>query len=435
MAGTGKNTNSMFPYGAVVLATLAVSFWFVAEASQQSPGPGGRHHEEEDGKPISEPAAQEETPCRGGSAGVYPCKNVDLLSFMPLSEIGGEGGAQGADIWGWTDPKNGREYALMALSTGTSFVDITNPADPVYLGLLPTHSVSSSWRDVKVYKDHAFIVSEAASHGMQVFNLKELGKVTVPPVMFSSTAHYAEQGLSSSHNIAINEETGFAYLVGTNTCAGGLHMVKIKKPRAPKFAGCYSGDGYTHDAQCVMYRGPDSEHSGSEICFNANEDTLTIVDVTDKGNPRMLSRTSYSGVAFTHQSWTTEDQLYLLLDDELDERTSGNKTKTFIWDIVDLDAPKHIGTYTGKKKAIDHNLYIRDGFAYQANYQSGLRILDLKNIADGRLTEVAFFDIFPQGNQPRFNGAWSVYPFFPSDVVIVSGIEQGLFVLHPHLPR
>ena len=161
-------------------------------------------------------------------------KNVDLLSFMPLSEIGGEGGAQGADIWGWTDPTNGREYALMALSTGTSFVDITNPADPVYLGHLPTHSVSSSWRDVKVYKNHAFIVSEAASHGMQVFDLKQLGKVTGPPVIFSSTAHYAEQGLSNSHNIAINEETGFAYIVGTNTCAGGLHMVKIKKPPGSK---------------------------------------------------------------------------------------------------------------------------------------------------------------------------------------------------------
>ena len=436
MRSTRKHPPSTLRYAAVLVATLGLSFWVVAEASQQSPGPGGRHHDEEEGgEAFHEPAAQGETRCRGGSAGVYPCKNVDLLSFMPLSEIGGEGGAQGADIWGWTDPTNGREYALMALSTGTSFVDITNPADPVYLGHLPTHSVSSSWRDVKVYKNHAFIVSEAASHGMQVFNLKQLGKVTGPPVIFSSTAHYAEQGLSNSHNIAINEETGFAYIVGTNTCAGGLHMVKIKKPRAPKFAGCYSGDGYTHDAQCLVYRGPDSEHSGSEICFNANEDTLTIVDVTDKGNPRMLSRTSYSGVVYTHQSWTTEDQLYLLLDDELDERASANKTKTFIWDIVDLDAPKHIGTYAGKKKAIDHNLYIRDGFAYQANYQSGLRILDLKNIADGRLTEVAFFDIFPQGNQARFNGAWTVYSFFPSDVVIVSGIEQGLFVLHPHLLR
>ena len=351
MTTTGKNTSSTFRYATVMLATLALSFWFVAKASQQYPGPGVRDHEEEEGESIPEPAAQEETHCSGGTAGAYPCKNVDLLSFMPLSEIGGEGGAQGADIWVWTDPENGRECALMALSTGTSFIDITNPTDPVYLGLLPTQTIASPWRDVKVFRNHAFIASEAASHGMQVFNLKQLGRVTGPPVSFSSTAYYAAQGLSTSHNVAINEKTGFAYIVGSNTCAGGLHMVNIKKPKAPKFAGCYSGDGYTHDAHCVVYRGPDSEHSSREICFNANEDTLTIVDVTNKSNPRMLSRTSYAGVAYTHQSWTTEDEIYLLLDDELDERTEGNKTKTFIWDIVDLDTPEFIGTYTGKKKS------------------------------------------------------------------------------------
>ena len=417
----------------LALAALAVSSWSFAEPSQQLHL--DRHHEEEGGAPIAEPAAQEETHCDDGKAGEYPCKDVDLLSFMPLSEIGGEDGAQGADIWGWTDPANGREYAVMALSTGTSFVDITNPTEPVFLGFLPTHSVAVPWRDVKVYKNHAFIVSEAPEHGMQVFSLKKLSKVNGPPVTFSATAHYAGQGLSNSHNIAINEKTGFAYIVGSNTCAGGLHMVNIKKPKAPKFAGCYSGDGYTHDAHCVTYRGPDSGHAGNEICFNANEDTLTVVDVSNKNNPRMLTRTSYPGVAYTHQSWTAEDQLYLLLDDELDERTTGNRTKTFIWDIVDLDNPELIGTYTGKKKAIDHNLYVRDGFAYQANYQSGLRILDLKDVASGRLTEVAFFDIFPAGNQAKFNGAWSNYPYFSSGVVIVSGIEQGLFILHPHLHR
>ena len=83
-------------------------------------------------------------------------------------------------------------------------------------------------------------------------------------------------------------------MVGTNTCAGGLHMIDIRKPRKPKFAGCFAGDGYTHDVQCVSYRGPDGAYGGKEICFAANEDTLTIVDVTDKSDPRMLSRTSYS---------------------------------------------------------------------------------------------------------------------------------------------
>ena len=132
-------------------------------------------------------------------------------------------------------------------------------------------------------------------------------------------------------------------------------MIDIRKPRKPKFAGCFAGDGYTHDAQCVSYRGPDGTHGGKEICFAANEDTLTIVDVTDKSDPRMLSRTSYSGVSYTHQCWITEDQHFLLLDDELDERSFGHRTKTYIWDIVNLDAPKHIGTYHSKKKTIDHN--------------------------------------------------------------------------------
>jgi len=102
------------------------------------------------------------TPCVGGFAGIYPCARVDLLSFLPLSSIGG---GKGNDVWGWTDPLTQREYALMGRSTGMSIVDITDPAHPVYVGNVPTHSVSSTWRSIKVYADHAFIVSEASGTG------------------------------------------------------------------------------------------------------------------------------------------------------------------------------------------------------------------------------------------------------------------------------
>src|SRR6185369_9060973 len=40
---------------------------------------------------------------------------------------------------------------------------------------------------------------------------------------------------------------------------------------------------------------------------------------------------------------------------------------------------------------------------------------------------------YPADDVPSFNGAWSNYPFFASGVVVVSGIEQGLFVLRPIL--
>ncbi|MCF6300394.1 MAG: hypothetical protein L3J52_04660 [Proteobacteria bacterium] len=71
-------------------------------------------------------------------------------------------------------------------------------------------------------------------------------------------------------HIAINESSGFAYAVGTDTCGAGLHMVDISNPTSPSDAGCFSADGSTHDAQCVQYIGPDIDYTNMKICFNAN---------------------------------------------------------------------------------------------------------------------------------------------------------------------
>jgi choice-of-anchor B domain-containing protein len=408
------------------LAFLTTGVLFSAGAAhdgEEHPHGGGPN-----GQPNGQAlTAMGKTPCIGGMAGTFPCHNIDLASFLPLSDIGG---GTVNDLWGWTDPLTGKEYAIVGRSNGTAFVDISNPEQPVYLGNLPRHSVDSVWRSVKVYANHAFIVSEADNHGMQVFDLTRLRGVASPPVNFTEDAHYA--GFLRAHTLAVNETTGFAYAAGSkDTCAGGLHMVDIRNPLTPAFAGCVSQDGYTHETQCVIYRGPDGEYQGHEICFSANEDTLTIVDVTDKSAPKQLSRTTYPGVGYTHQGWLTEDHKSFLLDDELDEINKGVKSTTYIWNVADLDAPSLTGVYKGQSTAIDHNLYIRGSRAYQANYRSGLRILDVTNIAAPSLSELAFFDIYPVDDEPKFNGAWSNFPFFPSGIVIVGGIEQGLFILRP----
>ena len=375
-------------------------------------------------------ASQSLTACSGGMAGTYPCNNVDLMSFLALADIGG---GSGNDIWGWTDSVTGKEYAIMGRTNGTSFVDISDPNNPIYLGNLPPGAANSSWRDIKVYLDHAFMVTEAINSGMQVFDLTELRTVTSPPVTFSETTRY--EGFLKAHNLVINEDSGFAYAVGTNDCAGGLHMINIQNPASPASAGCFSADGYTHDAQCVNYSGPDSAHQGKEICFNSNEDTLTIVDVTNKTAPVQLSRTGYSGSMYTHQGWLTEDHAYFLMDDELDEKNDPTVTytRTFMWDVSDLDAPAVIGFHDSTTTAIDHNQYVKGNYTYQSNYRAGLRILDISGIANGNLSEEAFFDIYPSSDSPSFNGTWSNYPFFDSGIVVVSGIEQGLFILRPNL--
>ena len=372
------------------------------------------------------------TTCSGGMAGIYPCSRVNLMSFLALADIGG---GEANDIWGWTDTLTGKEYAIMGRTNGTSFVDVSDPVNPIYLGNLPPRYAYSKWRDIKVYADHAFIVTEADNSGMQVFDLTQLRMVVSPPTTFSETAHYPD--FQHAHNIVINEDSGFAYAVGTNTCNRGLHMINIQTPTNPAFAGCFSADGFTHDAQCVDYAGPDLDHQGKEICFNSNNspNMLTIVDVTNKAAPAMLSRTGYSGSQFTHQGWLTEDHAYFLLGDESDETENPDvtNTRTYMWDVSSLDAPALVGFHDSTTTATDHNLYVKGSYVYQANYQAGLRILNIIDIAYGRLSEQAFFDIYPASDSPGLIGAWSNYPFFDSGIVIVSGIKQGLFILRPNV--
>ena len=429
------------------LATLAVAACLSAGLAMAHDEPNGRpHHKGIPANPTAvmhafmndSQAAQLAFPdsnlaCIGGFAGDYPCDAVDLLAFAPLADIGGNhNGSAANDIWGWTDPVTGREYALIGRVFGTSVIDITNPVTPVYLAELFTHdSIGSSWRDIKVYQDHAFIVSEASGHGMQVLDLTQLRTLDPAdaPHDLTETAHYG--GFGSANNLVINEASGFAYAVGANSCSGGLHMVNIQTPTSPAAAGCFSADGYTHDAQCVIYAGPDAEHAGKEICFAANEDTLTIVDVTDKGAPDQLSRTGYSGRGYTHQGWLSEDHSLYFLDDELDEQSLGHGTGTRIWDVGDLESPGLIDIFDNTTAAIDHNIYVKGDTLYQANYRSGLRILDAASADVGILSETGYFDVYPSSDSARFNGAWSNYPYFASGVVVVSGIEQGLFVLLP----
>jgi choice-of-anchor B domain-containing protein len=357
------------------------------------------------------------TTCTNGFADIFPCENVDLLAHMNLSEIGG---GAGNDMWGWEDPVDGTEYAIIGRSNGTSFVDVSDPENPVYLGNLPTHTGSSTWRDIKVYQDHAYVVSDSnGSHGLQVFDLTQLRTVVNPPVTFAETAHYDNFG--SAHNVAINEDSGFAYVVGSSSCSAGLHIVDLNNPAAPSFAGCYSSDGYTHDVQCVNYSGPDPDHQGKEICFASNEDTVTIVDVTVKGAPVQLSRTGYSNHGYVHQGWLTADQAYFIHDDELDELFFG------------LDNPTLGGFHEHDGGNIDHNQYVTGGHAYQSNYTQGLRIMEVTDPASATLTQVGYFDTFPENDGSGFSGSWSNYPFFDSGIVLISDTSRGLFIVRPNL--
>lgn len=387
-------------------------------------------------------------PCVSGmAAGTYPCDGIDMMSHLSRSDLGL---SFVNDMWGWTDPQTSKDYALIGGTEGTVIVDISDPKRPDIVGMLPAHALDPLrpfWRDIKVHADHVYVVSEQLGHGLQVFDLTEVRGVTGPPVIFTETAHY--DGFSTAHNLNINEESGFLYAVGARnldrslSCGGGLHMVDIGDPTNPTFAGCFGDNGYVHDTQCVIYRGADAEHVGKEICFNANapgtfgsaDHFVDIVDVTDKSNPVSLDRENYPDSGFSHQGWLTSDQGFFLHGDEGDELTHGLNTTTRVWDVQDLDNLQLIGVFENDTTSIDHNLYTEGRVATASNYTSGLRVYDTRNVSAGELSEVAFFDVYPENDNASFEGGtWSNYPYFRQKRIVgVSSIDRGLFVLRPRI--
>jgi choice-of-anchor B domain-containing protein len=283
--------------------------------------------------------------------------------------------------------------------------------------------------------------------------------ITIPSVMISrAEGDTIKAGLPAAATIRANPDA--------NSCdGGGLHIVDIRDPDDPTYAGCFDDDGYTHDAQCVIYRGPDREYRGRELCFNSNPssaliDALTIVDVTDKSNPVLVGQV-FEGVpnTYSHQGWLTPDQRYFLHDDESDNGSSSSaiqgRTRTRVFDVTDLEEPVLQAVYHHPTRAPAHNLYTRGDYMYNANYIDGLRIVDIDRIRrpGGQfleqtpgvldhqgLREVACFDTDPfrddmgvfENGRTAWGASWSNYPYFKSGVVAVSGFE-GLFLVKPRL--
>jgi len=232
-------------------------------------------------------------PCVDGVASYAPgakytfrCSNVDLYDFKSHAELGNSSG-RGAGSWGWTSSE-GREIVAIGQQDGTAFAEIKN-GKLVYLGRLPQGAGAdkSMWREIKGYKSYMVIGSEASNHGVQIFDLRKLLDVDPSqPVLFSNEEHLTSnwaEGLpvGRSHNVAVNEEKNYGVATGfsprNGTLRAGLVFFDLTDPANPKTLGGTGEDGYVHDAQCIVYRGPDTKYQERDICYGYDEDSLTML--------------------------------------------------------------------------------------------------------------------------------------------------------------
>jgi choice-of-anchor B domain-containing protein len=366
----------------------------------------------------------------GGIAGVpieFPSSNVQLLAWIPVGDFN-PGNTSCATVEGYVSP-SGREYAVIGMSDGTGFVEVTNPGKPVILNFLT--GPESLWKDVRVYQDRAYSVSEGGM-GIQVFNMSQIDDGVVTHVGNFNTPTGTS---ANTHTMFINQASGRLYRAGGSS--NGLRIYDISaNPDNPVFLGTWP-DRYVHEVTVVSYtEGP---YAGKEIAFCCGgfnggqvETGLYIVDVTNllDGNPNngnpLLSYTTYPGASFSHQGWLSEDKQLFYLDDELDEPEITSLTR--IINISNLSAPFHAGDFTSGAGSVDHNLYVKGNLIFESNYRSGLRVFDATNPTDPK--EIAFFDTYPQDDAPNFNSLWDNYPYLPSGIVLGSDIEKGFFIWH-----
>ena len=386
--------------------------------------------------------------CVQGLAGTFPCRNIDLLAQVPLANLSTRPGSM-SNLWGFVDLDDGREYAVVGVSNATVVIDVTDPENPREVGSVPGNS--SLWREVKVYqffdaaanqnRAYAYITTEAVGSGLQVIELSGLPNSvslanTVRDFQTSHTLYISNVDYAT--NAAIPGREAFLYVAGSNINVpfGSFLIYDLDDPVGPRLATLAPmGTGYMHDSTSLFITDArttqcDQGHNPCEVLVDFNETTVDLWDVTDKGAPVRLSSTGYPEARYTHSGWPTEDQRFILVHDELDElRIAGFNTHIYTMDIGDLRTPRLVTSYIGPDTTTDHNGYAKGNRYYVSHYRRGLVVFDLTDPED--LREVGYLDTFtsPEPNVAGTIGAWGVYPFLPSGNILVSDIDNGLFIL------
>ncbi len=359
----------------------------------------------------------------GGIAGTtFQSSGVQLQAWFPFTAIS-PAATSASDCWGYTTA-SGKEYAILGMSNGTAFVDITIPSQSQLVEFMPkpASATDSLWRNAKTYLNYCYVVSEGGG-GIQIFDLAQIEQGNVIDLGTVTTG-----GVASTHTMIINETTGYLYRMGGGS--SGIRVYSLANPALPAYVSAWNPK-YTHDG--AVFNWPSGPYAGREIFFacgglnGGQTDTgMDILDITDKANIVTIGRATYPNAAYCHQAWISSDFKYAYINDELDEQNFGVPCTTKIIDIQNLAAPFYAASYGNGLPSVDHNLYIKGDNLFASNYKTGLRIFDITNRTAP--TETAFFDTYPAENATGFAGLWSNYPYFASGTVIGSDIQRGLFV-------
>lgn len=337
-----------------------------------------------------------------------PSRSIDDFGVEVLSRSIRSDGTS-SDITGYVDPTSGEEYAILGDLSGEQLGDVI-----IYKVLNDgqTEVVSEiagiAGFDIKVFRHYLYIANGgpfgAADPKSFIYDISDPSNPT-------RVGEFAP-----AHNITIDPR-GYIYLSGTHDGDGLVLMNLNEAPENPEriWSDRYRTGG--HDASVIGNR-----------LYDFHGSFTVIYDITDAENPIQLSTITDPGIGYHHSGWTTSDGNFLYICDE-----GGNayfvQPDITIWDISDPQSPFKVGVIHDPTSRV-HNLYIENNLAFVSYYEAGFRVFDLTSPHQPLLTGQLYTNISNgNGIGSGFSGAFGVHLSQTSDMIFVSDINNGLYIV------
>jgi choice-of-anchor B domain-containing protein len=251
---------------------------------------------------------------------------------------------------------DGREYAVLGTTTGTSIVNVTNPSAPYEVAFIP--GLTSQWREMKSYGNYIYISTEAQGGGVQII------KMTDPehPVLVNTYV----TTFNRAHTLTLDAPRALLIANGTRLDAAptGLRILSLANPESPVEIGAYAVD-YVHDSWVKT----DTLYAS---CISSAFER--IFDFSDPTSPIDIVSWTYPG-ARSHSGEKSKNNRYLYVCDEQNYGTMK------VFDMANVFAHPIVHIYSANPLAIAHNIHVRQDIGYVAYYTEGVRLLDLRDPA------------------------------------------------------
>lgn len=320
------------------------------------------------------------------------------------------------EVWGLA--LNGREYAVIGSTLGTHFIDVSRPQDAEEVAFVPGASAGPNLihRDFHNYGCYLYAVSDEGRGSLQIMDVSGLPDRV--EVVYDSPEFFER-----SHNIFIDTTRAILYACfarGGESPTTPLKLLDISDPVHPKELATYNNFGggpVSHVHDCYVEDG---------LAFlNLGFDGMAIVDFSDPLQPVFQNTlTDYPFAGYNHSGWPTADLQYYYLGDEshgfpMKILNIADRSEIQVLSTFDADSPNEL--------SIPHNQLIACDYLYVSYYYDGLQVYDIS--VPEAPKRVSYFGTSSREHRKSYEGAWGVYPFLPSGNILVSDMQEGLFVL------